>query len=634
MKNSQWHNFAHDGLLPDFIDKSSETLPDININNLYDIKSAHPIIEYLPSKEDSEAATLTPSFVLEVTWPRVVQFYHPASPRCQSLQATYISLARGIKRRSSRLPVEFHAVNCGIYREVCQQRFNIKAVPTIIGLRSGSIDGSELSLPGSTDSSGLTKKKNEQDIVLKVEYLAQTMGIPLDAVKGGQEGNTFAKPALDLFEVNNYGEDSSLPESIPLSEQVFHDAQSSLLATLSSSLYSQLPPGKSLPPATISSLSDFLDLIRWAHPPETKMHDLAEDLKMDFASISMSEEGLLKAIRRHADPEHVTWSPRCGTNGKGGYACGLWSLLHILSIGVAERHSSVVGYAESVTVIHAGEVIRSFIDKFFIGCDTCKISWLELYDEAAQSAEPLTGDKDEWRNLSIWIWIVHNQVTGRRDQSSGKGYYREQARMVSSSSLWPSKQDCPKCWQSLTDDTGLVMSMDSYDKKQVFYQLKKIYWPGGVHNNRLIVLERWSKAKRALSMNRVRARMAANWTFSSLLFYFLSVCLVLRIVFPRRCIRITNRLCLFIMYRNRRFFQGGNYKRRIHVDRSNKIRNGNNTRTSAKQYDWEAKSHSSNHPRQSRYNSERYGSTHHRSGGRRQNGSSNSEYSYNKLFDI
>jgi len=620
----EWNQMAGEGLLPDIhnlpiipkqksvtnTDAKEQEIKKTPVSyNLYGTKKTHPIIEYRPSKEDSESATLTPSFVLEVTWPRIVQFYHPSSPKCQSLQPIYVSVARGIKRRSSRLPVEFHSVNCGIYREVCEQRFNIKSVPTIIGLRSGRIEGSEITLPGSMDLSTASKRENEQDIVLKVEFIAHAMGIPLDALKGAQAGNTFARPAFDHIKTTFGDEhDNALSEvSIPLSEEVFHDAQSSFLATLTSSLYSQFPTGRALPPNTTKALSDFLDLIRWAHPPETKMHDLAEDLHLDFASVSMSEEGLMRAIRRNADIERgITWSPRCGSDPKGGYACGLWSLLHILSVGVAERHASVVGDADSVTVVHAGEVMRSFIDNFFIGCDSCKKSWLAFYDEAAHSTDhPMTGSKEEWRSLAIWIWQVHNDVTIHREQSAGKGYYRKESRMASSSSLWPTKHDCKKCWsQSMTDDTGSLINMDSYDRKQLYYRLKKIYWPGGIHNNRLIVLERWSKAKRALSMKRLRERMANHeWTISTFIFQILVLCIVLRVLFPRRCIRFTNRECLFMLYRHdRRILQRKHRKKAAHTQRRS---NGNGYQDAS----WDDKSHSSasvRHSSSRRRNGERY----------------------------
>ncbi|KAL3764011.1 hypothetical protein ACHAW5_000050 [Stephanodiscus triporus] len=521
------------------------------INFLYNTKQSHPIIEYLPTEDES--ASLTPSFVLEVTWPRIIQFYHPSSPHCQSLQPVYVGLARGIKRRSSRMPVEFHAVNCGVYREVCENGFHVRSVPKIIGLKSGRIDGKEITLPGSTDSAIGSKKDISTDVELKVEYLAQVMGIPLDAVKGTNAEALFVKQGVrdsDAYEnspvIHLHGRPSSASSNmhIPLSEQVFHDAMASLIATLTSSLYSQYTPGSPLPPDTSRALSEFIDLIRWTYPPESKVHDLAEDLRMDYANAITSEEGLRKVISRHVDLEaDTTWSTRCGADANEGYACGLWSLLHILSIGVAERHTSVVGVSERVSVIYAGQVMRTFIDKFFVGCSSCRDLWIQLYDELALHGTDNVDKSDEWRSLAIWIWEIHNKVTVHRDRSAGKVHYYKQQRMVPSSSLWPTKEECPKCWQSLTDDTGIVMNMDSYDRNQLFNHLKKTYWPGGVHNNRLIVLDRWNKAKRALNTKNLRARMAAHdLSIPILIIHILLICLIIRVLNPIFCGR-TCRCC-------------------------------------------------------------------------------------------
>eukprot|EP00581_Thalassiosira_minuscula_P015130 CAMPEP_0183712598 /NCGR_PEP_ID=MMETSP0737-20130205/7680_1 /TAXON_ID=385413 /ORGANISM="Thalassiosira miniscula, Strain CCMP1093" /LENGTH=708 /DNA_ID=CAMNT_0025941245 /DNA_START=110 /DNA_END=2232 /DNA_ORIENTATION=- len=530
----------------------------IEPNFLYDTKLSHPIIEYLPSKEDAESATLTPSFVLEVTWPRIVQFYHPDSPHCQSLQSTYVALARGIRRRSSRLPVEFHAVNCGVYRAVCEHGFHVTGVPTFIGLRSGQIKGIEISLPGKLDDiASLTKEKRTKDMALKVEYVASVMNIVLDVVKGHAGaafarsvgidadtedgsgaviGNEFGGTDDHASTSGGGGGGGSIDISIPLAEQVFHDAKSSLLATLTSSLYSQRPRGAALPRDESTALAEFLDLIRWAFPPETQVHDLAEDLRLEYPAVVASEEGLLNVVGREKyTGMGVDWSRRCGAEAEGGYSCGLWTLLHILSVGVAERHTSVVGDSDIVTVKHAGEVMRSFIGNFFVGCDSCRKIFMELYDGACCGTdggeEHLTGtaaggDNDDWRSLAIWIWEVHNEITVRRKQ-------------LARTELWPSREDCPKCWQGMTDDTGRIeMNADAYDRDELYNHLKKTYWPSGVHNNRLVVLKKWSKAKRALSMRRLRARMAEHdWPLSAILFHLFVVYLVVRILCPQWSLR-------------------------------------------------------------------------------------------------
>jgi len=512
--------------------KDSERLQaeeeEVELPYLYDTKQSHPIIEFKPSKEELKAASITPSFVLEVTWPRVIQFYHPSSPHCQDFHPTFVKLARSVKRRSSRLPVEFHAVNCGVYRDVCDQGFKIKSVPSFLGLKSGSIQGKQLFLPGDNEGKLTSKAEIAADVDEKVEYISDVLGFTLDAVKG--QSSAYASEAANnpqLSDNFNHGRAADATPSfgvgslgISHSEQLFQDATSSFLATLSSSIYSKHPQSSSLPPKESQELAEFIDLIRWAFPPETKVHTLAEDLKQEFRSITSNEEGLLIVLSRHMDlREGVTWSKRCtgGNSNEDPYSCGIWSLLHIISIGVAERHSSVVGDSERVSVQHAGQSIKAFIAHFYIGCDSCKRSWIELYDEANSLAltNQMTGIDEQWKQLAIWIWEVHNEINIRRQS------YKNPSKL-----LWPSREECPKCWPSENGVTA--KSMDSFDQDALFNHLKKTYWISGHHNNRLVVIDRWSKAKRALSMKRLRNRMASRefsivGTFMRFLFVFVLV---------------------------------------------------------------------------------------------------------------
>lgn len=506
---------------------------------LFNSKQSHPIIEYIPS--EVESTSLTPSFVLEVTWPRIILFYHPSSPRCKEIQPIYVSLARGIKRRSSRMPVEFHAVNCGIHRDICEQGFNVKSVPIIIGFKSGRIDWVEISIPFEDAS---------LDVEHEVEYLANEVRIPLDMVKGAHAEATFAMQPIGGDGQSSDADNKQLPSDqllvksasnmhIQFADQVFHDATASFLETLTSSLYG-IALGGTLPRDTSKALSEFIDLIRWAYPPESKLHNLAEDIMLDFDNLIKSEVALRKMSSRHVDLENDTkWSIRCcGADAVGGYECGLWSLLHILSIGVAERHTSVVGADERVSVMYAGQVIRTYINKFYAQCRACRNLWIRLYDDSISTVPG--GDIDDWRHLAIWIWEIHNEITVRRDQSAGKGYKGLELRMAPSLSLWPTKIECPKCWQSLNDDTGVAMNMDSYDPNEVYEQLKKTYWLSGIHNNRLIVLDR--KRGRGLFAKRLRARLTDNkWPMSLLIIHILFIYLIFRVMISNLCGRVCHR---------------------------------------------------------------------------------------------
>ena len=376
-----------------------------------------------------------------------------------------------------------------MYRDVCEsdQGFNIQTVPTLVGLRSGQIDSFELDFASTSSVQG-------NDIVDKtVESIAQQMGLSLDRAKGSV-GSAFAHDmdgesvegvdASQMFGSRRADADNVYDSSMPFSEAVFHDAKASLILTLTSSMH--YPPGSALPPKEIRVLSDFLDLLQWALPPETKVHNLAEHLSED-AGWKKNKSGLLRILDKHSDYQtKQTWSSRCAAGSAGVYSCGLWSLLHILSVGVAERHNSVLG-SSGISVLQAGEVMRSFIETFFIGCPSCRILFMDLYDEHAEKTKALesTESNEDWRSLAVWIWDIHNEITIRVKSSKRMKGGR---RMALSSSLWPSGSECHACWRkSLTDDTGQVLSMDSYDEDELYKHLRKIYWPSVV-NNRLIVL--------------------------------------------------------------------------------------------------------------------------------------------------
>lgn len=510
-------------------DKQKKILQLNKILYLYDNKQSHPIIEYKPSKEEIDSSSITPSFVLEVTWPRIIQFYHPSSPHCTEFQSTYVSVARRIKHMSSRLPVEFHAVNCAKYREVCEYRFNVKSVPTVIGLKSGRIDWTELEQ--------LSNDMNEDELV---RYVADSIDVPLDEQKENalSADNIELEDQLDekldaldanfnplLDEVDKASISKAIP-SIPQTEHVFHDALSSFIVTLTSSVYSNLPFGSALPPDRSITLREFLDLIRWAFPPETQLHVLAQALADEFFDISTSEAKLLSIVGRHTNiNDGVIWSTGCSSseNTQDGYTCGLWALLHILSIGVAERHDAVVGDVERLSVSYAGHVIRSFIDQFFNHCETCRHLWLSLYDgvccelhnsdrSIADRSDKMTkNDDQDRRQLALWIWEVHNEITVRTKHVTGKGYNSKYSHIASSDLLWPSLRDCPLCWQSnMNNDRGRVTNMNLYNHDEIYTHLRQIYWSKGIHNNRHILLDKWTAAKRHLSMQHLRERMRSN----------------------------------------------------------------------------------------------------------------------------
>jgi hypothetical protein len=189
---------------------------------------------------------------------------------------------------------------------------------------------------------------------------------------------------------------------------------------------------------------------------------------------------------------------------------------------VAERHDAVVGDVDRLSVSYAGHVMRSFIDKFFIHCETCRQLWIALYDEACCSLHnsdhsiadranlDASSEDQDLRQLAFTVWEVHNEITVRTKNAAGKGYYSKYSHIASTNLLWPSPNECPKCWQSNTKSGNEMTNMNSYDRDVIYRFLKQTYWSKGIHNNRHILLDKWTKTRRHLSMMHLREKMQSH----------------------------------------------------------------------------------------------------------------------------
>merc|ERR1712151_1088057 len=99
-----------------------------------------------------------------------------------------------------------------------------------------------------------------------------------------------------------------------------------------------------------------------------------------------------------------------------GYTCGLWELLHIVTIGASERYFA--GYVDGykVSTKDAGHTIRNFILNFF-ACSQCRKNFITMYDNCGfdhctklTNDEPPKLNKDIAMKLPLWFWQVHNGV--------------------------------------------------------------------------------------------------------------------------------------------------------------------------------------------------------------------------------
>ena len=126
-----------------------------------------------------------------------------------------------------------------------------------------------------------------------------------------------------------------------------------------------------------------------------------------------------------------------------GYPCGLWSLMHtvtVISLKLPELH--LVG--TSKVVLHA---MVKFVVKFFT-CEECRLHFTDLVTSLMR--DPLNYDGD----AILWLWEAHNIVNNRlKDAKSTDPVYPKV--------LFPTYQVCPYCYVKLKKESFAVPSWNN-----------------------------------------------------------------------------------------------------------------------------------------------------------------------------
>jgi len=155
-----------------------------------------------------------------------------------------------------------------------------------------------------------------------------------------------------------------------------------------------------------------------------------------------------------------------------GYTCGLWQLFHIATIGVVEWNQNSEGAENSMfyELADVGQTLRNYIDHFF-ACEVCRVNFLNEYDSCGhQRCERFAtgiGSIDDWKELPLWLFEVHNGVNSRLLNERAERDNRVPTHQELKDVEWPARKDCPLCWRG--DGT--------FDPEAIFSYLQLTYWP-------------------------------------------------------------------------------------------------------------------------------------------------------------
>ena len=139
----------------------------------------------------------------------------------------------------------------------------------------------------------------------------------------------------------------------------------------------------------------------------------------------------------------------CGDNG---YTCGLWQLLHYITVASEElnmRHVEIESLKSLNTATRAKEIIHNIV-KYFFSCEHCRSHFLISYDSC--EFEHCKDSETDFHALQSWLWKLHNSVTLRImhekiKDSAGKDTVGSTRLSMQTADkiLWPSALSCHSC---------------------------------------------------------------------------------------------------------------------------------------------------------------------------------------------
>jgi hypothetical protein len=288
-------------------------------------------------------------------------------------------------------------------------------------------------------------------------------------------------------------------EKMPLVKRFVHMSEEEelildvSLSFVSSLRYGVFINGKELTLEKKAALKDWLDLLSVSLPAEWGLHKLIDALRRSIDFVAKSDKNLAGVINAYPLPRRVYSQSCTKQRAGGGFSCGFWKLLHIVTIGIAE-HKGGINLIEAELVeantktyapIEAADAIRNYIANFF-GCEICRENFVATYDDCGRNrrCDRLGSDEDtsstaDWKELAMWMWEVHNDVSvhisRERMQRMNTKYSVASLNKGASYSLtmrdevkvlWPHVENCLICF----GDDG------TWDESEVFRMLEKTYW--------------------------------------------------------------------------------------------------------------------------------------------------------------
>ncbi|XP_015895536.3 sulfhydryl oxidase 2 isoform X1 [Ziziphus jujuba] len=372
----------------------------------------------------------------------VVEFFAHWCPACRNYKPHYEKVARLFNGADAVHPgmILMTRVDCAskINTKLCD-KFSVGHYPMLFwGPPSEFVGG------------GWEPKREKSDIVLIDD--GRTADRLLNWINK-QMGSSFG---LDDEKFENEHLSSNVSDTAQIARAVYDVEEATATA------FDIILEHKMIKSETRGSLIKFLQLLV-AHHPSRRCRKGSADVLVNFDELFPSDIWLEPKQEENDGKNELGSFHICGKdvprgywmfcrgskNDTRGFSCGLWVLLHSLSVRVDDGESQF-----------AFKSICDFVHNFFI-CEECR---QHFYDMCSSVSHPFNKTSD----FALWLWSAHNKVNERlmkEEASLGTGDPKF-PKMI-----WPPKQLCPSCFRSRNPKNYEV----DWDRDEVFKFLTGYY---------------------------------------------------------------------------------------------------------------------------------------------------------------
>ncbi|CAB9522177.1 Sulfhydryl oxidase 1 [Seminavis robusta] len=437
------------------------------------------VIDLYIDPNDEEA--MEPDFLYQEKFPhhRVVEFYSPLCPHCVKFAPNYIEFARK-NRMTAGVQVDFYAVSCTAHKDICRDQ-GIKGYPSLKIFPKGTsrtgikMNPYQLNVVNLHKALGVTavdqaSPTTSDTSTTKTEPQEKQSTQATDKEPVKQESVSSSETLITVSSSNN-----QKPPFLPRQPtELFTDAYMSFHTAMKTAVF--MEAGGKISPNKKKVLGRWIKLMHQVLPP-WRIHNLLEGL-LGQSRQKFSEQAFMQVLDQYPPPENAEYSIACQLH-ESPYTCGLWTLFHIMTVGVVEFNTAAADPTGRFDVQDVSQLLRDFVQHFLL-CDECTQHFTQEYDACSydrctrlkkNSGEQAEQQQlDDWKELALWLLETHNGVNLRL------ALERITAPLFTSAAqqsvMWPQVTDCPTCWL----EAGGSETAKMYNKTMMWDYIRLTYW--------------------------------------------------------------------------------------------------------------------------------------------------------------